>query len=74
MFRCDNGTEYVNHEVQALFTQKGIQYELTMPGTPQLNGVSERMNGILLEKGRCMLLESNIPKPFWIEAVYTAAY
>ena len=21
-----------------------------------------------------MLLESNIPKPFWIEAVYTAAY
>jgi len=73
-FRCDNGTEFVNHEVKDFFIERGIQYELTIPGTPENDGVSERMFRTIGEKGRCMLIGSNLPKSFWIEAVYTAVY
>jgi len=74
MFGCDNGTEYVNHDVQQFFKEKGIQFELTIPRTPELDGVAERMNRTLRNKSRCMLLESKLSKSFWFEAVLTAAY
>lgn len=74
IFRCDNGTEFVNNDVKQFFTEKGIQYELTIPGTPENNGVAERMNRTILDKSRCMLLESSLNKSFWIEAVMTAVY
>ncbi|KAL0419100.1 UNVERIFIED_CONTAM: Retrovirus-related Pol polyprotein from transposon TNT 1-94, partial [Sesamum radiatum] len=46
----------------------------TNPYTPQQNGVAERMNRTLLEKVRCMLISSGLPKSFWGEALVTAAY
>lgn len=73
-FRCDNGTEFVNGKVKELFDKHGIRMETTIPGTPQNNGVAERLNRTLLEKARCMLFGSNLRKSFWIEAVLTAVY
>jgi len=73
-FRCDNGTEFVNRDVESFFHEKGIMFELTVPGTPQLNGVAERLNRTILDKSRCLLLDSKLPKSFWIEAVLTAVY
>ena len=73
-FRCDNGTEYVNKQVEDFFREKGIDYELTIPGTPENNGVAERMNRTLLDKGRCLLLGTELSKSFWFEAVLTATY
>jgi transposase InsO family protein len=74
IFRCDNGTEFVNNDVRSFFEEKGVQYELTIPGTPENNGVAERMNRTILDKSRCMLLDSTLSKTFWIEAVMTAVY
>ncbi|KAL5838301.1 hypothetical protein ACOSQ3_015470 [Xanthoceras sorbifolium] len=48
--------------------------ERTVPGTPQHNGVAERMNRTLTERARSMRLQSGLPKQFWAEAVNTAAY
>lgn len=72
--RCDNGTEFVNNAMKQLCAEKGIKYELTIPGTPELNGVAERMNRTCLEKARCLLLDSSLSKRFWIEATMTAIY
>nr|GEX20730.1 retrotransposon protein, putative, Ty1-copia subclass [Tanacetum cinerariifolium] len=37
-------------------------------------GVEERMNRTLMDKGRCLLIQSGLPKTFWAEATCTAAY
>lgn len=73
-FRCDNGREFVNREVNAFFEEKGIKYELTIPRVPEQNGVAERMNRTILDKARCMMLGSKLNKTFWLEAVLTAVY
>ncbi|GKA62457.1 putative ribonuclease H-like domain-containing protein [Tanacetum coccineum] len=43
-------------------------------GTPQQNGVAERMNRTLIEAARTMLADSLLPTTFWAEAVSTACY
>ncbi|GJV68445.1 putative reverse transcriptase domain-containing protein [Tanacetum coccineum] len=43
-------------------------------GTPQQNGLAERMNMTLLNKVRCLLIQSGLPDSFWAEATVTAAY
>ena len=40
--RCDNGREYVGKDLQNFCKEKGIQLVLTVPYTPQQNGVSDR--------------------------------
>lgn len=77
-FRCDNGREYILKEIKEYFESKRIQFEFTIRYTPQQNGVAERMNRTILEKARCMLVNSKLGKTFWPEAVrfikYTAVY
>lgn len=73
-FRCDNGREYLSSEMQTYFKNKGIHYEQTVPYTPQLNSVAERMWRSLVERARCMLLGSGLPKYLWTEALRSAAY
>ena len=53
---------------------EGIRHEYTVPKTPEQNGVSERMNRTLVEMVRSMLIESQLPKKFWAEALSTACY
>jgi len=45
-----------------------------VPGTPQQNGVAERMNRTIMEKVRSMLSNSGLEKNFWAEAVRTTCY
>nr|GEX13874.1 putative retrotransposon [Tanacetum cinerariifolium] len=42
--------------------------------TPQQNGLAERLNKTLMDKVRCLLIQSGLPKNFWAEATCTAAY
>lgn len=71
---CDNGTEYLSNEMKAYCVEKGIQYHLTVPHTPQQNSIAERMNRTLLEKARSMIFGAKLNKELWGEAVLTAAY
>jgi hypothetical protein len=48
--------------------------EKTIPGTPQQNGIAERMNRTLNERARSMRIHCGLPQTFWAEAVNTAAY
>lgn len=45
----------------------------TVPGTSQ-NGVTEHMNRTILERARCMRLQSKLSKKFLAEAVDIDAY
>ena len=72
--RSDNGGEYTSNEFKSYCSEKGIRHEKTAPGTPQQNGVAERMNRTIVEKIRCMSRMANLPKSFWGEAIVTACY
>lgn len=71
---CDNGREYLSNEFGEFCVGKGIMYHLTVPYTPQQNGVSERMNRTLTEMARTLVTSAKLDKTFWGEAVLTATY
>ncbi|RVW73393.1 Retrovirus-related Pol polyprotein from transposon TNT 1-94 [Vitis vinifera] len=72
--RSDNGGEYIDGGFSEYCAAQGIRMEKTIPGTPQQNGVAERMNKTLNERARSMRLHAGLPKTFWADAVSTAAY
>ena len=47
---------------------------MTVPKTPEQNGMAERMNRTLVESVRSMLADAKLPHPFWAEALSTAVY
>lgn len=72
--RTDNGGEYEDTKFKKFCYEHGIRMERTVPGTPQHNGVAERMNRTLTERARSLRVQSGLPKNFWAEAVNTSAY
>ncbi|WVZ12209.1 hypothetical protein V8G54_016739 [Vigna mungo] len=72
--RTDNGLEFVSEEFNGFCKEKGIRRHRTVVGTPQQNGLAERMNRTILERVRYMLLGSGLSKAFWGEAANTAVY
>lgn len=62
--KCDKGGEYRNRRLERFCKQKGIQMEPTVPYTPEMNPLSERMNRTLVEKARSMLVDACIDKRF----------
>ena len=53
--RTDRGEEYLSYEFGLHLKQCGIVSQLTPPGTPQCNGVSERPNRALLAMVQSMM-------------------
>jgi Reverse transcriptase (RNA-dependent DNA polymerase)/gag-polypeptide of LTR copia-type/Integrase core domain/GAG-pre-integrase domain len=73
-FRSDNGGEYTSNEFNAYLKSYGIQRQSTVPGTPQQNGVAERMNQTLMDMTRCLIIESGVTKTLWADALHTACH
>lgn len=74
ILRTDNAKEYTSGEFNKLLESEGIKHELTVPHTPQQNGVAERANRTLVEMARCMLLQHRLPNSLWAEAINTANF
>ena len=72
--RTDNDGEYWSFAFQNYLKEKGIRHELTVPHSPQQNGVSERMNRTLVESARSMIAHAGLSNIFWAEAISAAAY
>ena len=72
--QSDNGGEYCNQEFDKLLENAGIERRLTVPRTPQQNGVAERMNRTLVDMARCLMLQSGLTPMFWADAVAAACY
>ncbi|KAD6118936.1 hypothetical protein E3N88_10207 [Mikania micrantha] len=73
ILRTDRGGEYLSSEFQEYLRSCGIVSQLTPPGTPQHNGVSERRNRTLLDMVRSMMARSTLPLSFWGFALLSAA-
>jgi len=72
--RSDHGGEFQNAKFDRFCEKHGIIHNYSVPRTPQQNGVVEMKNRSLEELVRTMLNESNLPKYFWVDAIYTASY
>ncbi|GJX80436.1 retrovirus-related pol polyprotein from transposon TNT 1-94 [Tanacetum coccineum] len=70
----DNGTEFVNQTLRDYYEQVGISHETSVARTPQQNGVVKRINRMLVEAARTMLIFAQAPLFLWAEAVATACY
>ena len=64
----------MSYEFGLHLKQYGIVSQLTPPGTPQRNGVSERHNRTLLDMVRYMMYLTDLPLSFWGYALETAAF
>lgn len=73
-FRSDRGGEYLGHDLRDHLKRQGIEFQHTMPYSPEQNGVAERKNRYLMEAVRSMLIDANLPNTYWGEAVMTATY
>nr|ABA97342.2 retrotransposon protein, putative, Ty1-copia subclass [Oryza sativa Japonica Group] len=72
--RSDRGGEYLSLEFGNHLKECGIVPQLTPPGTPQWNGVSERRNRTLLDIVRSMMSQTDLPLSFWAYALEKAAF
>lgn len=73
--RTDGGKEFDNCDVKRYAESIGLKHSLTVPYTPQQNGVAERENRIICEMARSWLQSAkHIPKALWGEAVLAATY
>ena len=72
--RSHRGGEYLSYEFGLHLKQRGIVSQLTPPGTPQRNGVSERHNRTLLDMVRSMMSLTDLPLSFWGYALETTAF
>ena len=64
----------MSYEFGLHLKQCGIVSQLTPPGTPQRNGVSERRNRTLLDMVRSMMSLIGLPLSFWGYALEIAAF
>ncbi|MDR3547133.1 MAG: transposase family protein, partial [Candidatus Pacebacteria bacterium] len=73
-FHSDNGTEFVNKELKAFFEKQGTRFTTTTPGTPQHNGIAERVNREIFNIVRAILFHADMAPQFWGHAVQTAVH
>ena len=72
--RSDREGEYLSYEFGLHLKQCRIVSQLTPPGTPQRNAVSERRNRTLLGMVRSMMSLTDLPLSFWGYALETTAF
>jgi hypothetical protein len=72
ILRSDNGQEFLS--MKKFFDSKGISFQSSCTSTPQQNGVVERKHRHILNVGRALRFQANLPLTFWGESVQTACY
>src|SRR5436853_6107718 len=72
--RADRCGEYLRQEFADHLKEYGIISQLTPPGTPQWNGVSERRNRTLLDMVRSVMSHAELPSSFWGYSLLTATF
>ncbi|CAI5517653.1 unnamed protein product [Closterium sp. Naga37s-1] len=70
--RTDRGGEFLSKEFGLWLKKNGIRHSLTMPYSPEMNGIAERANRTITEAARGLLIEAGLPDYFWPDAVRSA--
>ena len=74
ILRSDNGGDYFNNELLHICSQTGIQFQHSIPYTPQQNGVAERKNRSLNEMSTYMLESKKLAANLWVESMHAIEY
>src|SRR5258708_7387020 len=74
ILHTDQGGEYINETLKSYCAENGISIELTIPHTPEQNGVAEHSNRRVLDKGQTLLKDAGAPNFLWADAFATAIY
>ena len=72
ILKTDGGGEYKSREFAQYLIKHQIEHEVTVPDSPEMNGLAERMNRTILEKAKCMCVHGGLPYSLWAEAANTA--
>jgi hypothetical protein len=70
----DNGSEFVKELTDAFCCRNGIIHKMTVPYTPEKNGIVERAITTLFEMARCTLYSANMDLCYWGEAFMYAVH
>jgi len=70
----DNGTEYVNKDLEEFLNHRGIIHDRSAPNVPNQNWFIERDKRTIKESAKTMLNRSKIGKDLWPEAISCAVY
>jgi hypothetical protein len=70
----DGGGEYVTIDLRKYCDAQGINLTHSEAYTPQMNGIAERINRTIEEGATAMLLQANLPRGFWEEAINHFVY
>ncbi|MBW0553043.1 hypothetical protein O181_092758 [Austropuccinia psidii MF-1] len=70
----NRGGKFENEWFKDLATSSGFIHIFSPTATPEHNGFAERANRTILNKARCLLIRSNIPRSYWAKAVNTATF
>lgn len=57
VIRSDNGSEFINHNVESLFQEFGIIHHRSCAYSPQQNGIVERKHRHLLQVARALMFQ-----------------
>jgi transposase InsO family protein len=74
VFRTYRGGEYLSGKFRGYLKAHGIVPQLTPPGTPQWNVVSERRNRTLLDMVHSMMSKAELSCSFWGFALETIVF
>ncbi|KAJ9523465.1 hypothetical protein QJQ45_007156 [Haematococcus lacustris] len=72
--RTDNGTEYVNQQMQQYCSDKGIIHQHSAPYSLEQNGAAERLNRTIMEKARSILHAGRMGLHHWADAAKLSNY
>jgi hypothetical protein len=73
-FHSDNARKYLTSEFNKFCIKKGILHTINAPYSSEQNGFGERINRTLLNKVKTLLIQSNLAKKYWGEAITASVY
>ena len=74
MFHSDCGEEYIDTNCQKLFATEGIIWEPLPAYIHESNGIAERFNCTIITMARGMVMDFNLLKFLWAEAIVIVVY
>ncbi|MBW0550843.1 hypothetical protein O181_090558 [Austropuccinia psidii MF-1] len=70
----DGGGEFVNNHFKECARIGGFEHSISPPYIQEHNGIAERGNRLILEKARCLMLQTKLTDQFWAEVTSTATF
>jgi hypothetical protein len=71
---CDNSLENLSNSLKRFYADNGIEIKSSNVYTSNQNAKCERRIRSLMDKTRCLLLDSKLSKRYWSFAIMTAAF